>query len=156
MACIDYPFLATPPETVPAAWDKGEAMKILIVDDDHVSQVALSATLSRFGECTCESNGRDGVSRFTSSLDAGDPFDLVFMDIQMPIMDGQTALCAIRDLERERQVAPGKEVKAVMITCHDDIKNISTSFFRGQVTSYFTKPIDLQAMVEELQREGLV
>jgi two-component system chemotaxis response regulator CheY len=138
------------------ARQKGENMKILIVDDDQISQVALSATLSRYGDCTCESNGRDGLDRFSSALDAGDPFDLVFMDIQMPIMDGQTALCAIRELERERQVAPGREAKAVMITCHDDIKNISTSFFRGQVTCYFTKPIDLRAMVEELRREGLI
>ncbi len=135
---------------------EGVHMKILIVDDDHVSQVALSATLSRYGECTCEGNGRDGLARFTAALDAQAPFDLVFMDIQMPVMDGQTALCAIRELERERKVAPGREAKAVMITCHDDIKNISTSFFKGQVTCYFTKPIDLRAMIEELRREGLI
>lgn len=131
-------------------------MKILIVDDDPISQVALSASLSHYGDCTCAGNGREGLDRFTQALDAGTPFELVFMDIQMPIMDGQTALCAIRDLERERNVAPGREAKAVMITCHDDIKNISTSFFRGQVTCYFTKPIDLRVMIEELRRENLI
>jgi len=130
--------------------------KILIVDDDHISQVALSAMLSRYGECTCEGNGRDGLARFEAALDAGAPFNLVFMDIQMPVMDGQTALGAIRALERDRGVAPGQEAKAVMITCHDDVKNISKSFFRGQVTCYFTKPIDLRLMVDELRQEGLI
>ncbi len=131
-------------------------MKILIVDDDHLSQVALAATMSRFGACTCESNGRDGLARFEQALDAGEPFDLVFMDIQMPVMDGQTALAAIRDLERARKVPPGQEAKAVMVTCFDDIKNVSASFFRGQATCYFTKPIDMRRMVAELRQEGLI
>ncbi len=131
-------------------------MKILIVDDDHISQVALSAAMSAYGQCSCANNGRDGLAQFATALETGEPYDLVFMDIQMPIMDGQTALCAIRELERARKVPPGQEAKAVMITCHDDVKNVSTSFFRGQVSCYFTKPIDLRSMVEELHREGLL
>ncbi len=131
-------------------------MKILIVDDDQISRVALSATMSRYGDCACEDNGRDGLERFRSALEAGTPFDLVFMDIQMPVMDGHTALTAIRDLERERNVVPGREAKAVMITCHDDVRNVSTSFFRGQVSCYFTKPLDMRLMMDELRQEGLI
>ena len=131
-------------------------MKILIVDDDHISRIALSTTMGPFGDCACEANGRDGVARFKQALEDGDPFRLIFMDIQMPIMDGQTALTTIREMEREHGVTPGQEAKAVMITCHDDIKNVSTSFFHGQVSCYFVKPIDMRAMIEELRREGLL
>jgi two-component system, chemotaxis family, chemotaxis protein CheY len=131
-------------------------MKILIVDDDPISQIALSATLSRFGQCTCEDNGRDALGRFTAALDAGDLFDLIFLDIQMPIMDGQTALASMRALERERGVAPGREAKVIMITCHNDMKNVCTSFFQGQASHYFTKPIDMRRLVDTLRQEGLI
>lgn len=131
-------------------------MKILIVDDDPISRLAMTVTLAPFGCCECAENGRDGLDRFGRALEAGDPFNLLFMDIQMPIMDGLTALAAIRALERERAVAPGHEVKAVMITCHDDVKNVSESFFHGEASCYLTKPIDLRAMVERLRRDGLL
>ena len=128
-------------------------MKILIVDDDQLSQITLRATLAQYGECVCAGNGREGVDLFTLALDDGKPFSVVFMDIQMPVMDGHAALTAIRELERARGVAPGEEAKAVMITCHDDVKNVATSFFRGNVTCYFTKPLHLAAMVETLKKE---
>ncbi|MHC1713676.1 MAG: response regulator [Solidesulfovibrio sp.] len=131
-------------------------MKILIVDDDPLSQIALSATLSRFGQCTCEKNGQDALERFTEALDAGTPFTLILMDIQMPIMDGHAALAAMRAVERERRVAPGKEAKAIMITCHDDVKNVSASFFRGEASGYFTKPVDLRRLVNDLRVEGIL
>lgn len=131
-------------------------MNILIVDDDPISRVAMSATLAKFGRCDCAENGRDGLDCFTRALEGGDPFDLVFMDIQMPVMDGQTALAAMRDRERVHAVPPGREAKAIMITCFDDVKNVSESFFHGQASCYFTKPIDLRAMVDTLCREGLV
>ncbi len=131
-------------------------MKILIVDDDQLSQITLRATLAPYGQCVCAGNGREGVDLFTLALDEGKPFSVVFMDIQMPVMDGHAALAAIRELERARGVCPGQEAKAVMITCHDDVKNVATSFFRGNVTCYFTKPLHLAAMVETLKKEAVL
>ena len=131
-------------------------MKILIVDDDQLSQITLRATLAPYGQCVCAGNGREGVDLFTLALDEGKPFSVVFMDIQMPVMDGHAALAAIRELERARGVPPGEEAKAVMITCHDDVKNVATSFFRGNVTCYFTKPLHLAAMVETLKKESVL
>ncbi|EKO40200.1 MAG: response regulator (CheY-like receiver, AAA-type ATPase and DNA-binding domain containing protein) [Solidesulfovibrio magneticus str. Maddingley MBC34] len=131
-------------------------MKILIVDDDQLSQITLRATLAPYGQCVCAGNGREGVDLFTLALDEGKPFSVVFMDIQMPVMDGHAALAAIRELERSRGVPPGQEAKAVMITCHDDVKNVATSFFRGNVTCYFTKPLHLAAMVETLKKESVL
>jgi len=131
-------------------------MKILIVDDDPISRLTMSTTLKPYGQCDCAEHGQDGLARFTAALDGGEPFDLVFMDIQMPIMDGHTALAAMREAERARRVAPGSEAKAIMITCHDDVKNVSESFFHGNASCYFTKPIDLRAMVARLKQDGLL
>ena len=131
-------------------------MKILIADDDQLSQIALKATLGPYGECVCAANGREAVDLFTLAMDAGEPFSVVFMDIQMPVMDGHAALAAIRELERSRGAQPGNEAKAVMITCHDDVKNVATSFFHGGVTCYFTKPLHLATMVETLKKEAVL
>ncbi|MHC1790396.1 response regulator [Solidesulfovibrio sp.] len=131
-------------------------MKILIVDDDPLSRLALEGTLARFGPCTCADNGRDGLELFTEALTQGAPFTLIFMDIQMPVMDGHSALAAIRELERQQGVAPGHEAKAVMVTCHDDVKNVATSFFHGNVSCYLTKPLNLGNMVETLRQHGVL
>ncbi|MGE4538938.1 MAG: response regulator [Desulfovibrio sp.] len=131
-------------------------MKILIVDDDPISRLTMSTTLKAYGQCDCAEHGQDGLARFAAALDGGEPFDLVFMDIQMPVMDGHTALAAMREAERARKVAPGSEAKAIMITCHDDVKNVSESFFHGDASCYFTKPIDLRAMVARLKQDGLL
>jgi len=43
-----------------------------------------------------------------------------------------------------------------MITCRDDVKNVATSFFHGNVTCCFTKPLNLSAMLETLRKEGVL
>ncbi|MNQ90970.1 Sensor histidine kinase RcsC [compost metagenome] len=66
--------------------------KILVVDDNEINLMLITKTLSKLGyECKKASNGQIAVDMVTK-----EHFDLIFMDMQMPIMDGTVATTEIR------------------------------------------------------------
>ncbi len=84
------------------------------------------------------------------------PYDLVLMDVMMPVMDGQNALKKIREIESEQEVPIGQEVKAVMTTALSDTKNVTTAFFQGQADAYLSKPISREKVENALREIGLL
>jgi two-component system chemotaxis response regulator CheY len=131
-------------------------MRILIVEDDLASRRLLKTLLARYGECDIAVNGEEAVESFRLALEEAAPYDLICLDIMMPVMDGQQALQRIRAMERERNIRFGKEVKVLMTTALDDVKNVNEAFFKGEATSYVTKPLDRGKIVRELQSMGLI
>ncbi|MDE7261097.1 MAG: response regulator, partial [Oscillospiraceae bacterium] len=68
---------------------------VLVVDDIEVNRMILTKILSTLGaQCEIAVNGQEAVDKFTASEPG--TFDLIMMDIQMPIMDGYSAARAIR------------------------------------------------------------
>lgn len=74
--------------------DKAPAFSgsVLVCDDNEINRMIILAHLARSG-LTVEfaSNGKDGVTLAESRIRMGKPFDLILMDINMPVMDGITA-----------------------------------------------------------------
>jgi CheY-like chemotaxis protein/HPt (histidine-containing phosphotransfer) domain-containing protein len=67
--------------------------KALVVDDNSINQTVAKGMLAKFGiEVECANNGQEAVDKLEQLS-----FDLVFMDCQMPVMDGYTATQHIRD-----------------------------------------------------------
>jgi two-component system chemotaxis response regulator CheY len=131
-------------------------MRILIVEDDFRSRKLLQAILSPYGECDIAVNGEEAVEAFKMALEENRGYDLLCLDIMMPVMDGQEALKRIRDMEKERGIRYGNEVKVIMTTALGDTKNVSDAFFKGQATSYLTKPLDKHKLLDELRNMGLI
>ena len=76
--------------------------RILLAEDHPTNQRVVQLILDPTGvELTIVGNGREAVELFRPGL-----FDLILMDMQMPVMDGLAATRAIRDLERQAGVAP--------------------------------------------------
>lgn len=70
--------------------------KILVVDDNEINLMLIMRTLSKLGyECQKASNGQTALDLVKQY-----PFDLIFMDMQMPIMDGTVATTEIRKYYR--------------------------------------------------------
>ncbi len=86
-------------------------LSILLVEDSPSNRLLFSLYL-RGRPCTITEahNGEEGVAVYAAGR-----FDLVFMDIEMPVMDGYRATRAIRDLERERGLPP---VPVIALTAH--------------------------------------
>jgi two-component system chemotaxis response regulator CheY len=131
-------------------------MRVLIVEDDFTSRKLMQMILSPYGECDIAVNGEECVTAFRQALDDGNPYDLVCLDIMMPIMDGHQALKEIRALEKTRGIGQPDEVKVIMTTALDDPKNVVEAYYKGGATSYIPKPIDKNMLLKLLRNLGLI
>ncbi len=131
-------------------------MRVLVVEDDFTSRKILQKILGPYGEVDIAVNGREAVEAFGQSLNDDNPYDLICMDIMMPEMDGQTALRAIRAIEKERGIAPASEAKVIMTTALDDPKNVVEACYKGGATSYVPKPIDKHMLLHLLKNLGVI
>lgn len=127
-------------------------MKTLIVEDDFASRVLLLALLKSHGPSHVAVNGKEAVAAVLAAMEAGDPYDLVCLDVMMPEMDGQEALKEIRALEKARNISFDDGVKIIMITAKQNVKDVTTALANG----YLVKPITPDIFQAELKKRGLI
>lgn len=130
-------------------------MNILIAEDDYVSRKVLLGHLSHYGHCDATVDGIEAVNTFSASFDNKKPYDLIFLDIMMPNMDGQEALTKIRDLEAKHGVRVGDGALVVMTTALSDSHNVLKAF-NGQCEAYIVKPVTREKIVSQLVDLGLL
>lgn len=128
-------------------------MRILLVEDDHVSRKVLSLMLAPFGEVDTAIDGSEAVGKFTSSRKAGIPYDLICLDVMMPGMDGREVLREIRRLEEQEGHTTLTGVKIVMVTALASYDNIAGAF-RDQCDGYLTKPVTKKQLETTLATLG--
>jgi two-component system chemotaxis response regulator CheY len=128
-------------------------MKSLVAEDDATSRKLLCAYLSRFGECDVAVDGKDAVDAVWQALQNHRSYDLVCMDLRMPLMDGQAAIREIR--KQEATSATLNSVKIIVTTIHTNIEDISTALL-GRCNAYLVKPIDTAKLKRELRSLGLI
>ena len=130
-------------------------MKTLIVEDDLLCQKSLQGWLRPHGECVVAVNGYEAMDVFKAALQEGHPYDLVYLDIMIPGMDGLEALMAIRRFEKTHGVNEHDHVKIVMTSAIDKSHQIREAFWQG-CDAYLIKPIEQRKLIEELKKLGLV
>ena len=130
-------------------------MRILIAEDDFASRKVILKFLSEYGECDVTVDGMEAIDAFMMALEDGDPYDLICLDVMMPIMDGYQALKNIRDIEREHNIPEEEMVKIIMTTALNEQKNVKKAFELG-CTVYCAKPIDMNKKKNTLEMIGLV
>lgn len=130
-------------------------MKILLAEDDFVTRKFMVGFLSKYGECDVTVDGMEAVDAFMMALEDEEPYDLVCLDIMMPVMDGYQALMGIRNLEKARGIAQDKQAKVIMTTALNDEKNVKMAFELG-CTIYSGKPIDKERFEQAMKKLGLI
>lgn len=130
-------------------------MKMLITEDDFTSRLLLQEILKSYGPIHIAVNGKEAVEAVRLSLEAGEPYNLICLDIMMPEMGGQEALRQIRELEEARSTLSLGRAKIVMTSALDDPKNVINAY-KNLCDAYLTKPIQKAKLLEELRKLKLI
>jgi two-component system, sensor histidine kinase and response regulator len=130
--------------------DDSEPLNVLLVEDTPVNQTLAVKLLSKAGHrVTVATNGRDALERFDRQR-----FDLILMDVQMPVLDGMQATAAIRAREMNRSWAIGQHQRVSYIaamTAHAMEGDRERCLAAG-MDDYLSKPIRRQALDSVLKR----
>jgi PAS domain S-box-containing protein len=120
-------------------------LRVLVTDDNAVNQKVAAQLLKRFGcEVTIAGDGQEAVE-----LAGGGDFDLIFMDCQMPLMDGYEATAAIRRLQAEK----GSKTPIIAMTAHA-MQGDKERCLSAGMDDYVAKPVRSQDLREKLERWG--
>jgi two-component system chemotaxis response regulator CheY len=131
-------------------------MRFLVVEDDFGSRRMMQKLLAPYGDVDVVVDGEEAYQAFRIAWEEYRPYDLLFMDIMMPKMDGHEAVKRIRELEADLGVKPSDEARIIMTSVLEDPHNVIEAYYSGGATSYLVKPIDREKLREELARLGFL
>jgi CheY-like chemotaxis protein len=122
---------------------------VLVVEDNVVNQKVATRFLEKMG-CTVRiaDHGADGVAVFQA-----EQFDVVLMDLQMPVMDGLTAAGKIREIEASE--SHRKRTPIVALTANA-MRGDQERCEAAGMDGFLTKPIDVERLRDTLVKYGLM
>jgi CheY-like chemotaxis protein len=123
-----------------------DARRVLLAEDNVVNQrVAVGLLSGRGHHVTVVANGREAVERL-----ARETFDLVLMDLQMPVMGGLEATAVIR----EQEPRTGRRTRIIAMTAHAMSRDRERCLAAG-MDGYLSKPIDKEELFAAVEsRDG--
>lgn len=117
--------------------------QILLVDDNEINQEVARALMEPFGmQIDLASDGRQALEMVQEK-----PYDLVFMDHFMPVMDGVEATRRIRALTGERF----QRLPIIALTA-DAVQGVRESFFAAGMNDFASKPVEMKDVARVLRR----
>ena len=121
-------------------------MKFLCAEDNAINAEILEMLLEANGaSCTICSNGQEIVDAFTS-VKPGD-YDMILMDVQMPVMDGLEATRRIRSGENPL----GRTIPILAMTANAFLEDMQKSKEAG-MDEHLSKPVDISALEQTVKR----
>jgi len=130
---------ADPPVVPPAL----RPLRVLLAEDNAVNQKVATGILADQGhEIRVVNNGREAVAAV-----AHEAFDVILMDVQMPVMSGVEATGTIREAERQT----GRHVPIVAMTAHA-MKGDRERFLAAGMDEYVSKPLRAEEMLAAIAR----
>ena len=130
-----------------------QAMRFLVVDDDHNSRRIIQLFLQPYGESVLASNGQEAIELHRQAIENEKPFNVIYLDMIMPGLSGLDVLAAFR--KQEAQDSEPNRVPVIMLTGETDASNINMAKSFG-VVEYLLKPIHEERILQGLVRLDLI
>ena len=119
---------------------------VLIVDDIEINRIILTKILTTLGaRCDVAANGQEAVEKFEASRPG--EYDMIFMDIQMPVMDGHEATRAIRS---SGHPMAGK-IPVIAITANAFVDDVREALEAG-MDAHLAKPVQVEMLKSTIQQ----
>jgi CheY-like chemotaxis protein/anti-sigma regulatory factor (Ser/Thr protein kinase) len=123
----------------------GPPLRVLVAEDHPVNQLVLKTLLAQLGiNITLVGDGAQVLQRYQD-----EDWDIVLMDVQMPVMDGVAATRAIRALEQDRNRKPTPVIALTANNMAHQIEEYRKAGFSGHVP----KPIDAMELIWSIRHQ---
>lgn len=120
-------------KTQPAEHENLNPLRCLVAEDGAVNRAVVTELLKQGGHhYVCVEDGQQAIEAFVNQ-----EFDVILMDVQMPVLDGMSATKKIRDMEQET----GKHIKIIAMTAAA-MKGDEEQCIQSGMDDYISKPID--------------
>jgi PAS domain S-box-containing protein len=130
----------------PIAFPEQAPLTLLLVEDQLVTQKLVRLILEKWGHHVyVASDGRAALESYLQRR-----FDLVLMDLQLPLMDGLSVTAAIREYEAQAGLA---RTPVIALTAQTEPEDRAICFAAG-MDGYLSKPVMTQSLRETLQAHG--
>ena len=133
------------PTAVSSQSQKIPGLRVLVVDDNvdnrRIARFFLEDAQSQVTEV---GNGRDAINKVVEARNQGQPFDLILMDMQMPVMDGYTATAKLREM--------GITVPIIALTAYTMADDRRKCINAG-CNDYVSKPIVANVLYERINEQ---
>ncbi|WP_380785710.1 PAS domain S-box protein [Sphingomonas sp. R86521] len=122
--------------------------RVLLAEDHEVNQLLVRAMLAHGGhQVVLVEDGQAAVDAVRDSIANGTPFDMVLMDMQMPVMDGMAATRAIRAAE----TSGGRRLPIVALTANAFASDLESCRDAG-MDDHVAKPVSMEALLAAVDR----
>lgn len=131
-------------------------LNVLTVDDDEVTQFHANQLLQPLGRVRMAYSGMDAVARVKEALASGEGYDLIFMDVMMPGLDGLTTVREIVHCYNESRIPLEQRPKIIMLSSVEERDTQIDALYACGADHYMTKPLDSDMLTAFLGALGML
>jgi PAS domain S-box-containing protein len=129
---------------------RGPGLSVLIAEDNEINAMLARAALQKAGHrVEVVGDGKAAVEALTASIGSRNRYDVVLMDLHMPVMDGLDAISIIRRNEEEQGLPP----IPIMVLSADSQEKTRHAVLAHGASGFVTKPLDPQALVDAIREQ---
>ena len=121
-------------------------MKVLIADNSKSCCVSLKDELAPHWDVDTVFDGPEAINAFILALNENQPYDVIFINIELPYSNGLEELKMMRDIEKVMGITP--DVKIIMTIAKDSTLEVLDTYYRHGCNYYLIKPVDCHDLIK--------